>query len=200
MQGISRTHSPRSSYDAPSQRRRITATVVSVVAAVALFGGPVAHPSAYANEKNGEDNTTAQCQRAHQAVDQGEPLPELELFRKGHGAVHNGKVVIFDDSDRYSDDIKAAANSWTDATNGAITFDVVHEGTAHSVRVFDVNRDDATWVGWTRHNPYRVLLNADYLDEMTQSDRQGTIAHEFGHLIGLKHGCPGDLMHAVSDH
>lgn len=50
-----------------------------------------------------------------------------------------------------------------------------------------------------RYEPYRVLLNVSYLDGMSQSARQGMIAHDFGHLLGLKHSCPGDLLHAISD-
>ncbi len=186
--------------DLHRNHRRFATAVMSMAVSAALLVAPGTSPSAHANEQNGQDNSAEQCEEAHQAVEQGRPLPKLELFRKGHGAVHDGKVVIFDDSARYSDEIKAAASSWTKATNGAITFDVVDKETTNSVRVFDVKRDDATWVGWTRHDPYRVLLNADYLDGMSQSARQGTIAHEFGHLVGLKHGCPGDLMHAISDY
>lgn len=78
--------------------------------------------------------------------------------------MHDGRVVIFNDGKRYFDEIQAAADSWTQATGGETTFDVVDKETSHSVRVFDVHRDDATWVGWTRHEPYRVLLNVTYLD------------------------------------
>lgn len=183
----------------PGRRRRLGAVVASAVATGAMLLAPGAAPDAQAHDKNGQDNTPAQCAEAHDAVANGKPLPELDLFRKGHGAVHDGKVVIFNDSKRYSEEIQAAADSWTKATDGKITFDVVDKKTANSVRVFDVHRDDAKWVGWTRHNPYRVLLNVSYLDGMSQSARQGTIAHEFGHLLGLKHSCPGDLMHAISD-
>lgn len=183
----------------PWRRRRLGAVVASDVATGAMLLAPGAAPDAQAHDKNGQDNTPAQCAEAHDAVANGKPLPELELFRKGYGAVHDGKVVIFNDSKRYSEEIQAAADLWTEATDGKITFDVVDKKTANSVRVFDVHRDDATWVGWTRNEPYRVLLNVSYLDEMSQSARQGTIAHEFGHVLGLKHGCPGDLMHATSD-
>ncbi|MDV3863653.1 hypothetical protein CMT96_19275 [Elizabethkingia anophelis] len=34
---------------------------------------------------------------------------------------------------------------------------------------------------------------------MSPRNRQSTIAHEFGHAMGLKHGCPGDVMHAFAD-
>ena len=189
----------QSSLHQGRQRRRLGAVVVSAVASGAMLLSPGPAPDARATDKNGEDNTPAHCADAHDAVNNGKPLPQLELFRKGHGAVHDGKVVIFNNSERYSDEIQAAADSWTEATGGEITFDVSDKETSNSVRVFDVHRDDATWVGWTRHEPYRVLLNVSYLDEMSQSARQGTIAHEFGHVLGLKHGCPGDLMHATSD-
>ena len=181
------------------QWHRLGAVVASAIASGAIILSLGVTPDAQAHDKNGQDNTPEQCVEAHDAVANGKPLPQLELFRKGHGAVHDGKVVIFNDSKRYSDEIQAAADSWTQATGGEIAFDVVDKKTTNSVRVFDVHRDDAKWVGWTRHEPYRVLLNAAYLDGMSQSARQGTMAHEFGHLLGLKHSCPGDLMHAISD-
>lgn len=151
-----------------------------------------------AADKNGQDNTPAQCRAAHDAVAEGRPLPELRLFRKGHGAIKNSTLTIFNDGSRYTDEIQAAAESWTRASRGAVQVAVVDHPTADSVRVYDVDRD-THWVGWTRRDPWRILLNSSFFNSMSPRDRQATIAHEFGHAMGLKHGCPGDVMHAFSD-
>ena len=155
-------------------------------------------PAASASDKNGQDNTPAQCAEAHLAVAAGQPLPNLRLFRKGHGALHNNTLTIFNDGSQYGNEIAASAEAWTRASGGKVRVTVSDHPSEHSVRVYDVNRD-THWVGWTRREPWRILLNSAFLDSMSPNERQATITHEFGHAMGLKHGCPGDVMHAISD-
>lgn len=169
-------------------------TSILVTTSLAVTGMLPAH----ASDKNGQDNTPAQCRAAHDAVAEGRPLPEIRLFRKGHGALKNSTLTIFDDGSRYTDEIRAAADSWTRASHGAVQVNVVDHPTADSVRVYDVDRN-THWVAWTRRDPWRILLNSAFLNSMSPRNRQSTIAHEFGHAMGLKHGCPGDVMHAFAD-
>lgn len=158
----------------------------------------VTTPVARANDKNGQDNTPLQCSQAVVSIARNGTLPNLRLFRKGHGALRNNTLTLFDDHSKYSSELKAAAESWTNATHGAINVRVVNTATKGSVRVYDVDRD-THWVGWTRRDPWRILLNDNFLSSMDFGARQATLAHEIGHTMGLKHGCPGTVMHAISD-
>ncbi|EIU05567.1 hypothetical protein MA5S0921_5364 [Mycobacteroides abscessus 5S-0921] len=164
----------------------------------------------------GDDLSKEECQRAADAVQSGEDIPEdlLKKMRDNEGSVRNGEIKYTLDpavDDKYRDIIMDAIEMWNSGSKVQLV-----PGEGPDALTFQVkNMGKTPWVAlWDPHNnasPHTITINTYFTEGLSKDPNSpyqgpmevehiiGVVGHETGHAFGIDHTCPGQIMHGIDN-
>jgi hypothetical protein len=122
-------------------------------------------------------------------------IPPLTLPSSDIKVVNNG-AVRYRNFSEFLFDTETAVNSWN--ALGLVNIATTTNANQFDLTIRDTFQESATFDGRVtlsnEANPEVMYLNTAFLRGYQPAQRLGVIAHEWGHVLQLRHSCYGELM------
>lgn len=177
----------------------ITTATIYLVGVSGLTATPVSQARTISEttaNSNATIITAAQCKANEAALKAGTNMPyvdELRTFSQIPSYMTDGVVqYVVEENFPYRKELDQAVADWNAALGGKITLKEVTQPSDRTISVGYEPRPNFIGVG--EASPTNRWLKVYISTYLYPTSIRQTLAHEFGHIMGLGHGCSGTVM------